>query len=440
MRFTLGAPGAGGGAANHPAAPGHPPAGYPPAPAPNPAEAAFGEMTPDTARADGEEGPRLPVRESKLQTILLGAVGAIALTAAGIAVWYKLTHKDAEPPPAGGDALLYKSVNLSLEPPARPWVSDSDTKSKLDAPFLQVYKRENPEAFMAFAAREFKGEPRPGELRAVLDQALAKIISGRPKEYDDIEKTWMGRDVTGFKFTGLLKGEEGGSVEGEAMAVSYKGVGYWFLAWTGPNEIYAEQKQAFAVGRAGCKLLDLREKWKPSAAAAVAYSNPTVGYTILDSEDVWDPIYDEADVKGQDPKADKYLAIYANRTKRNKEFHAQLVVAILEGGGDNPLNDARAQAEAHANALAELQGKYTFQVVTDPTGGEPTNPAEKHTTALRLKATNTKNPVENVKLYVVSGVRVGDKTVALYAWCEWRDRERLDTKLLQIAESLKADK
>jgi hypothetical protein len=449
MRFTLGTPGAPppGTGARDATLPGGPtgafpgaPPGYPAAPATNPVEAAFGDMTPETAKADGEEGPRLPIRESKLQTILLVAVGAIALTAAGIAVWYKLTDKPA-PPTANGDVVLYKGLNLSLEPPARPpWVPDSDTKSKLDAPFIQVYKRENPEAFMAFAARDFKDhEPRPNELREILVQALDKIIEPDPrKEYpDEIEKTWMGRDVTGFKFSGLLKG--GGSVEGEAMAVSYKGVGYWFLSWTGSNEIFVEQKPAFKVGREGCKLLDLREKWNPTAAATVAFKNTSIGYTILDSEDAWDPIDDEAEVKGQDPKADKYLAIYKERTKRNKVFHAQLVVAILDVVSDNPLNDARVHVETQVNALADLQGKYVFKEHTDPPEGDPTNPAEKNTTVLRLKATNEKNP-SYAKLYAVSGIRVGGKTVALYAWCEWSDRALVDTKLIQIAESLRADK
>ena len=109
---------------------------------------------------------------------------------------------------------------------------------------------------MAFAARDFANrEPRPGELDDVLFRALGTVVDRDTlKTFEnDFAKTWMGREARGFKFSGLAKGA--GSVEGEAVAVSHKGVGYWFVAWTGANEIYAEQKPAFEGGRSGCQLL-----------------------------------------------------------------------------------------------------------------------------------------------------------------------------------------
>jgi hypothetical protein len=434
MRFTLGTPGA--------APPAHLPPGYgvPNRPAPaNPLETAFGGMTPETAKADGEEGPRLPVRESPVQTILLVIVGAVALTAAGIAVWFASRPKDEQQPQGGVD--VYKELNLSFEPPPEPWIADRETKTLLDAPFLAVYKRDNPEAHMAFGARDFKDhEPRPRELRGVLMQALDKIVDRETlKEFaDDVPQTWMGLPVTGFKFSGLMRGA--GSVEGEAMAVSSKGVGYWFIAWTGANEIYLEQRPAFEVGRSGCKLLNTRVNWKPSLGPAVAFKNNEIRYTILDSEHIWEEVGDDALAKGEDPKADKYLVVYDNPKRQNKQILAQLVVAVLDTVSDNSLQDATARAELHANADAELRGKYIFAEHTGQPEGDATNPAEGNTPVKLLRATHENKDPKYTRLYAVSGIRAGEKkTVVLYAWCPWVDRAAFDTKFIQIAKSLRAD-
>ena len=427
-RFTLGNPAA-------PAA--GVPQGYPAAPA-NPLEAAFGEMTPETARADDQEGPRLPVRGSPLQTLLLVVVGVVALAAAGVAIWYKVTNTGG-PPPAGA-AELRRDVNLRFEPPPSPWSPDKDTRARLGPPFFEVYRRENPEAFMAFGARDFADrEPRPGELDDVLFRALGTVV-GRDtlKTFEnDFAKTWMGREARGFKFSGLAK--EAGSVEGEAVAVSHKGVGYWFVAWTGANEIYAEQKPAFETGRSGCQLLQTREQWSPKIPPLAAYKNTTIGYAFVDSEHVWDEVEGEAEVKGQDPKADKFLVVYRDRKARNKEIDARLVVAVLDGGGDDPLADGQSHVEKQVNELAELQGRYTIKEHTDPPEGDPTNPADGNAPVKLLRATNETNPTYSW-LYAVSAVKAGDKTVVLYAWCQWKDRRKFDTKFIQVAKSLRANK
>jgi hypothetical protein len=223
------------------------------------------------------------------------------------------------------------------------------------------------------------------------------------------------------------------------MAVSRQGVGYWFIAWTGANEIYLEQRAAFEVGRAGCKVIGNRERWNPSIPRAVSFRNNDIGYTILDSEHVWDEVEDADLAKGEDPKADKYLAVFTDRKKRNKEFRAQLIVAVLDTPSDNPLQDARARADLHANARAEQTGKYTFAEHTGQPEGDPTNPAEGNTPVMLLRATHENKDPKYTRLYAVSGIRVGDKTAVLYAWCPWADRVAFDTKFIQIAKSLRAD-
>jgi len=410
-----------------------PPPGYPGAHGPDPTHVAFGDMTPETAKADGEVGPRLPVRESKFQTMLLLAVGAIALTAAGIAVWYKMTHKQE---PTVVDAVSrFKDLNLSFEPPPSPWTLDANTNAKLDSPFVLVYKRENPEAYMAYGAKDFKErEPRQRELRDVFDQSLAKIIDlETKKEYDEIDKSWMGQEVKGYKFAAMRKA--GGSVEGEMMTVSHKGVGYWFLSWTDASD-FAEQKAAFADGRKRCKLLDLRTTWKPKQSNLVPFKNNVIGYTILDAEGVWtEPqMTDEERTKNEGKEADKYLT--AKIRQKGRDFHeeAELVVYVLDGGS-NPLSTAQVHVERSMNADAGSTGSYTFKEETGPLEVEPVSKGT--APYVMLKVTNAKDP-NLTWLIVVSGIDVGGKTIAVMAKCKWGLRGTFDGKFVQIASSLKA--
>ena len=286
-------------------------------------------MTPETAKADGEEGPRLPVRESKFQMVLLFGVIAIAIAAAGIAVWYKLTNKPEEP--TQDTVTKFKDVNLGFEPPPSPWVRDDEMRKTLDAPFMLVYKRDNPEAYMAFGARDYKTrEPRGSELRDVLIAALDKIIdSSSRKEYpDDVEKSWLGQDVRGFKFSGLQKG--GGNVEGEAIAVSNKGIAYWFVSWTS-NRNVSRAKSGFRRWPRGCKLLDPRKDWKPKQSNIADYKNTEIGYTISDPNGDWQEITEEGMLKYEG--ADKMLTLKLGN-RRNLRPEETLLVYVRPPGND----------------------------------------------------------------------------------------------------------
>jgi hypothetical protein len=137
--------------------------------------------------------------------------------------------------------------------------------------------------------------------------------------------------------------------------------------------------------------------------------------------------------------ADKYLVYYDDRKPPDRGVRAQLVVAVLDVASDNPVGDARAHVEARINALADLQGKFKVAEYTDELEGDPTNPAEGNAPVLLLKATSEQDP-KNVWLYAVSGVRVGQKLVVLYARGAWAERRHFDTKFIQIAKSLRADR
>jgi hypothetical protein len=430
-------PGYPGTAAGYP--PGYTQPGYPGAPAaPNPVETAFGGMSPETAKPDGEEGPRLPVRESKLQMVLLLGVVAIALTAAGIAIWYKMSSK---PEAISADtASKFKDVNLSFQPPPSPWAQDAETKKMFDAPFLLVYKRENPEAYMAFGARDYKDrEPRASELRGVLVKALDKLLErDTRKEYrEELDnKFWLGQEVQGFKFVAQQKG--GGTVNGDAIAVSHKGVAYWFLAWT-PEEMYPEQKSAFAEGRANCKLLDLRKDWKAKQSNIADYKNTEIGYTISDPDGAWDEVNDED--RKKDEGADKLLELTLGKKSRDRQKSATLAVHVLPGGAD-PMTEARAYVtERRATELKARSpdSMVTFEPRTDAPADQPTNTVEKASEVARFHS-RVKNGLNQDRLHAISATKAGDKIVVAHAWCDWAEKDDFEAIFMQICGSLRADK
>ncbi len=396
------------------------------------------DTRPSNARHSGEAETLPKGPSTTLKNMLLVLVTAVALSGAGLAIWWKLNHKEV--PPAPENASRLKELNLLFTPPPSPWVRDEDMKARLGLPYYVVYRRDNPEAYMAFGGLDYDPRsPRPSELRSKLVGALDKLLEpGTRKEYtEDADKTWMDQPIQqGFKFVGGLK--NGGSVEGDALAMSHKGIGYWFLSWT-PTGMYEEQKSGFQDGRKGCRLLDLRKDWVERQSSTVPFKNNVIGYTIFDTEGIWAEETDDERVKAEDPKADKYLT--AKVKQKGRDFHeeAELVVYILDGGAD-PLAQARSYIETQANRYEELgSGKNTFTEVTGPLEGDPSpNVATGTAPHILLKSVNSRDP-SFTWLYAISAITVGDKTVAVCAKTRWNQRAAFDTKFVQLVKSLRSD-
>lgn len=445
MRFTLGPPSAPPAplppGMTHPGTaptatfPGAPLTGYPPPP-----PAPLGNLPAAPASAPSESPRvqvRMPVHGSPLQTALLVLVTVVALAGAGVAVWYKLTHTSQREP--DNSAQVLKDLNLSLEPPPSPWTRDDEMKNKLGSPYRLVYRRDNPEAFIAFGAKDYDPRsPRPSELRGGLTEALAILLEpGTLRETDPEEPTWMGKEVKGFRFRGQLK--TGAAVEGEAYAVTFRGLAYWFLAWTAENEVYQEQKAAFADARRRCSLLDLRKDWKEKQSPFVAFKNNVLGYTILDAQGIWKE-QSAQQLAGEGPEADKFLRAQLKRRGSDFTDDAELTVYVLPTAGE-PLEVARAHVEAMANANRELQGKTTFADFSEPLAGDPIPEADGPAPILLLTSTNERDP-NQARFWVISAIKVkdkdGEKVVAVCGRCLARDRATFDTRLVQIAKSLQA--
>ena len=425
MRFVLGPGVAGARPGRHRRAPAQEP-GTP-----------FGDMTPMAARRDGEHGPRLPARSSLLQTLVLVGVAVFGLVAAGIAVWYRLSPKPEETAPEPETQFL--EMNFALVEPDKPWKQDGEMLGQLGSPFIRVYGRDNPEAFIALGARDFIDRaPRPGELREPLVLALGRLMTaGTLKEQPVPDGTeWLGRPAGGFTFRGQLK--NGSVVEGEAYHAAHQGIGYWFLAWTGENQIYAEQKSVFAQVRSKCRLLGLRDGWSPRRTPTVRFTNNVLGYSILDGEGIWTEVTDEKEVKAEDPAADKFLTARIKQTGSDFLHEASLVILVLDAMEGDPLEEARKYVEERENRDVENRGKTVFEAHTEDTNFDAPNPVEGNAPYVLLKGRNTVS--QRSALWAVSAIRVGKKLVVASATCSFTpaEREKFERKFVVLVRSLRA--
>jgi hypothetical protein len=256
---------------------------------------------------------------------------------------------------------------------------------------------------------------------------------------EPLESTWMKQPVKGFLFRAQLK--SGGPVQGEAYRLAYKGIGYWFLSWTGDNTIFDEMQPSFAEARRHCTLLDLRNDWKERQSATVPFKNNRIGYTLLDAEGIWEEEKDEANVKYEGETADKLLKIKVGKRKDELQ-DAQLIVYILPDSGD-PLTEGRKYITDKRTKEIRAAGDYPveFIEVTGAPEGDPIlSPIENPTEVVRLLSKVKGATKEQNRFHVISALRVGDKNVVVHAWCSADKKEKLETTLMQIAGSLHSAK
>jgi hypothetical protein len=231
-------------------------------------------------------------------------------------------------------------------------------------------------------------------------------------------------------------------VEGEAYVVSHKGFAYWFLAWTGENQIFAEQRETFAKVRSACKFLDERANWGPKQASMVEFKNNVLGYSIRDGEGIWTEQTDEKWVKDEDPKADKYFT--AKIKSRGSDFahEAELLILVLDAPPDpstDPLKQAQTYITERENRDGENRGKTTFQPHTEDTSFDQPNPVEGNAPYVLLKSRNDKS--EQTRLWAISAIAIGDKLVVACAKCLFttEDREQFERRFVTLVKSLRAN-
>jgi hypothetical protein len=429
MRFTLGAP-------TPPAASSAPPT--PPAPPQTAGDPAFEDMA-----ADSQPGRATPIRRSApvretgpVQTLVLVVIGLALMGGIGAMVYFRLVDK---PRRGGGssDAPL-REYNLAFVPPPSPWVQDDDVRVKLGSPILLAYRQPQPEAFMAFGAKDYQDrEPRTSELRAGLNGPLDRL-------FEDIARTdipdarWLGQPAIGFSFHARHK--DGPVVDGVCYATGHKGVGYWAIFWAGEGDA-KEQVGAFEKERVKIKLAGLRGDWAAKRAPVRSFRGHAAGYEVIDAEDIWkEPEEKDRPAAGEDPKGDLLLVAKVKQRGRDIPEEATLLVMVLDSPAGDPLPAGRKYVEDQWTArVKESGGTFTtkFTELTDKPEGDPAADGVDQTApVIRLKG-EVPGARSQTRLMVISAAAIDGKLVVASAWCPWADREAFEGRLVQMVGSLR---
>ena len=113
---------------------------------------------------------------------------------------------------------------------------------------------------------------------------------------------------------------------------------------------------------------------------------------------------------------------------------------LLDSDGSDPLVQARKYVEARRTedvkaADEKLTPKFLVRL-GNPEGDPPSNQVDTPTPVVRLQMT-VQGASSASKLLVISAIKVGDRVVAVQAFCAWGEKEMFEAKLMQIAGSLR---
>jgi hypothetical protein len=464
MQFTLGPPAP---AAAPPAAPvgslpaappGYPPGpgapGYPPrAPVAPPPPRPESEFEAVGRRAIEDRDPDEPLpghRSNKAQVFILVGVASVLMACTILVIIFAFMRRGSSVP--ADTVYKLKDLNIAFDKVPSGWKEDDDTRVKLGSPYRLAYKRDNPEAYMAFGATEpkVKGRPpRPSEMQSELRQPFPKLFDVNTVDRKPpAAASWLGEAIAAPEpypngFTFRAQSPDGMNWKGEAYTVSYKGIAYYWMSWCAEND-FDDLKGEFANFRDKFKILDPARQWEEKHSNVSDFRGDKINYVISDAEDVWKEVTGDEfkQLKELEPDLDKRLrvSITPRRDRKARPDTAELSVYILDGAGD-PLQVARKLAEdmeiARIKAANADFKPPTFREITDAPQGDPiSNNVPQNAPYVRLES-KVEESRDASRLIVASGLKVGDKIVVVHCWCEYRKRDVFETKFVQIAASLR---
>jgi hypothetical protein len=243
--------------------------------------------------------------------------------------------------------------------------------------------------------------------------------------------TWLDRPaVLAFEFRAQAK--DGSNVKGECHAVHARGVAYWSICWAGEADFPSVVGEMDAI-RLRFRLLKLLDKRSVLDPPVTTFGGHAVPYRILDGEGVWS---ERPNPETESHPADLHLTA---RVKEDgiDQGEADLWVYLLDPAGNDPFKQGREFVETLRRK--EMGGRaVTFKERTEtPEGDPPTDTVDTPAPVVRLEST-VEGASGQARLIVVSAIRVEKKVVVVRAECEWKHRETFETKLVQMAASLRA--
>ena len=457
MQFTLAAPpqptppagfGPPSGFPGYPPQPGHRPPPVPAGSAHLPPDAGLtfdtrSTSAPSLARRAKPDAPAdSPAVESpaagrdKRLIWLGGGVLAVAVVVTAVILAGRTNTPAGDP----ATAATLSNFDLGFDPPPAPWVKDDAARVKLGRPVVLVYRRADPEAYMAVGAAELKSwPPKQPELEDGLTQPLRAWFDdlqwlSKADAWRDTSATWLGQPAAHLTFQAQAKG--GGVIFGDCHVTSAKGVGYWYMCWAPEGELNGQLPQ-FDATLATFKLLGKRDNWSPPAAAPLDFRGIKHDYRILDLDRIW---AENKTRKPDDehPDCDLLLTAVVRRPGTDRRPAAQLAVVVVPFPGGDPLDAAKSWVQAERGKDPDLYGRTTF----DPAHQEGGVASADATPVARLR---TRNSLDSVKsdFVVVSGVKQEKdgqaKLILVQCWCPWADRASFAPNFVQVAGSLRGN-
>ena len=425
MRFTLGA--------SDFAVPSQAVPPPPPANDAKPATPAARTAAPSASRPAPEPLPPAAGDAPRFHLAIYTFVALVLVAGVGVTIYFKFAGTSNRDP-GGETGSRLRDVNLGFEPPDQSWAQDEEMRVKLGSPVFLVYRHADPEAYMAFGAKDYDTRsPRPSELREGLDRPLNKLFEEiRPEPIEGA--TWLGQPARiAFKFHARYKGE-GSIVDGSCYATTYKGIAYWSISWAGEADVPAVAG-AFEQTRRQFKLLELREKWTEREVPVAPFRGHAAEYVILDAEGMWKEAPQKA--TDEDPNGDLLLVGTEPKRGRDKGEEATLAVFVLDPLGD-PAKEGRAYIENYWVERMKLGGlKPAFQERTGEIEGDPTPNTVEPTAPVTRLTMVVPGDTNQKRLVVYSAARIGRRLVIVHAYCSWADRAIFESRLIQIAGSLR---
>ena len=260
---------------------------------------------------------------------------------------------------------------------------------------------------------------------------------------------WAGQPAIAMQFAGNLNDAQ---VRGEAYAISYKGIGYVFYAWTADSEWESLRAETAAL-RERIRLGNFRDKWIERQVNVVAHSPEGAAYQVEDADGVWvrgkpadewadkDKVkYFVDDLKAIDPAATlALLARYQPKERGDalrKPIDTTALVVELPQAAD-PLEAAKAHVTERIKR--DFAGDAPAGLQLEPLPKSPSGVAlpSGGPAIARFRFQNPLDREDRV-LWIVSATAVGDKTVAVEIQVPEKDASYVEEWMVRLAGSLKA--
>lgn len=358
-----------------------------------------------------------------LFAVLTGAVVAVVMT--------RKNTSGVQQHGTSATDIRDESRNFAFTPPGGDWVTDLDLRTALGMNVTALHRTTAPEAWAAMSVKDYGGRvPLESELRSQMVATLGRVFLNLPAEPPLEPTTWAGQPAVIWRFRGEHQ-ITGTVCGGEAVAMTLKGVGYWFYGWASERDFDPADLQQV---RDRFRLLGSRDDWKPTVGSEVTFRSQAGGYRLTSYEKIWELV----------PKPDEGVEIelrgqLKGRGQRSLPSRAEIRVWRQADTGD-PMSVADSLVRKEFTRDPAVFGPIVFVEQTEPPFGD-TPPGPDSPPATQVNRLNVTSGSEDTgktrKLVVYAAIKVGSDVVVAAGSCPWDEREVWERRLVKLIGSLR---